>query len=36
MYPQAAAITDDWPATIVVLLIGISVISFLIVRSKKK
>jgi hypothetical protein len=36
MYPQAAAITDDWPATIVVLLIEISVISFLIVRSKKK
>lgn len=36
MNPQAAAITDNWPATIIMLILGIVVISFFIVRSRRK
>lgn len=34
MYPQAAAITDNWPVTIIMLLLGGAVIAFFVIRSK--
>lgn len=36
MHPQAAAITDNWPVTIGMLIIGAAVIAFFMVRSRKK
>jgi hypothetical protein len=36
MYTQAAAITDNWPATIVMLLFGAAVIAFFLVRGRKR
>jgi hypothetical protein len=36
MYPQAAAITDNWPATIVMLVFGGAVIVFFLIKGKKR
>ncbi|BBC39122.1 hypothetical protein SGFS_104160 [Streptomyces graminofaciens] len=36
MYPQAAAITDNWQATIVMLLLGGAVIAFFLIKGKKR
>lgn len=36
MYPQAAAITDNWPATIIMVLLGGAVIAFFLIRGKGK
>jgi hypothetical protein len=36
MYPQAAATTDNWPATIVMLLLGGAVITFFLIKGKKR
>ncbi|GGQ96828.1 hypothetical protein GCM10010216_69030 [Streptomyces flaveolus] len=36
MSPQATAITDNWPATIVMLVFGGAVIVFFLVKGKKR